>query len=475
MLYKLCGRSEVEEVLTTSSNWAAESTVVTVCAPAWMPTAADAADMSVPDRWTLLYYACHLYFAADTDVSHWIEEPLRDPLFSPLAQPHLPMPFSLGLGLALRYTVSLAHPMGTLWPRDARATLPDILANGAVKPSDLLGLPPLVASEVNAIIATVVIAWHIHAKGEWHLRPRRTEPWPEPWPQEPLDLRPNARALLVMAWWRSGASIVIQLAQLLNLAEEGFPPPHCFFSGSLWMLCNAAGDQLDDPAVFAAIARQWAYLEGYLMPPADPSAKLGPDAAVWEATLATAHAATYRPWREKVLAAWPRGAFPPRKLALEREQWVTRSEAVGRGDVAVPPTYATVANGIALAHRLRTLLQPPRANTAGIGAAGTGPATPSAVEQRLAAVGAVQISPVRLAGAESHAVLLADEPASTAPPSALAARLSVKSRELPIVKFADEIVARTRQQRLLCIQVRRARITPPRLGEGLTHTVSRCR
>ena len=143
MLYKLCGRSEVEEVLTTSSNWAAESTVVTVCAPAWMPTAADAADMSVPDRWTLLYYACHLYFAADTDVSHWIEEPLRDPLFSPLAQPHLPMPFSLGLGLALRYTVSLAHPMGTLWPRDARATLPDILANGAVKPSDLLGLPPL--------------------------------------------------------------------------------------------------------------------------------------------------------------------------------------------------------------------------------------------------------------------------------------------------------------------------------------------
>jgi hypothetical protein len=162
MLYKLLGRTQVEE-LSVRGDDPLHATKVPVWAPAWMPTATEVATWRHADRLQTLYYACHLYFTADSPVAIWFDMPTQDPLFVPLASTAMPLPSSLLAGLLCRYAISLGHPMGRPWVERTQATLPALQADGSVRPSDAPGLPPWTRNEVDGLLATICIAWHVTA------------------------------------------------------------------------------------------------------------------------------------------------------------------------------------------------------------------------------------------------------------------------------------------------------------------------
>jgi len=324
---------------------------------------------------------------------------------------------------------------------------------------------------------------------QWHLQGTDATPWPLDWPQEPLDLRPNARHMLVVAWWQSSVAVLLHLAQLLDVAERAFPPPHFLFSGSLLALCTAAGDALDDQAVFCAIARQWAYLQGYLHPRASSVAT-----AAWDDEMALAFTNAYVPWSHAVLAAWPSDAFPARILTTPPDVWVTETAPAGTGPADELRRLARNRDDRTLAIWLRTALRPlsPPLPAASLSAVVT-QLRPGAVEKDAAAaleaynarmqrLSDVPLSPER----RGELSAMQPSPAVAGPPagkgrgrptvlpaqsaaavtgspgrsklSAAAAagapgpRFSEASMALPIMTFAKEVVERAQSQRLLCIQ-----------------------
>ena len=371
------------------------------------------------------------------------------------------------------------------------------------------------------------------AFAQWHLKPATTDNaarvWPPAWPQTPLELRPTHRDLLRVAWWQTSVSLLLQVAQLLDIADGAFPSPHNLFSGSLLAYCTAVGDSLDSAPVFCAVARQWAYLQGYVAPPdataaADTHA-VAADALEWDRSMAAAHAAAFVPWRAAVLAAWPEDAFPARRLTVARDAWATTTVAPSTDDLAFEGLTAP-AQGAQLAWWLRAAVGSP----VGAAAAPTSAASAEArspFHQRMAALTAISPSPERSPPSNPPAFHLGakstpspraspsstrsrtptDPAASAAPPAGPSApslgpaaspgtgqgrgrapavsapsagpavaqatadmsrldlsaqrrrsRFSESTAQLPIMAFADEVVERTRKQRLLCIQVRARRV-----------------
>jgi len=326
---------------------------------------------------------------------------------------------------------------------------------------------------------------------QWHLQGTDATPWPLDWPQEPLDLRPNARHMLVAAWWQSSVAVLLHLAQLLDVAERAFPPPHFLFSGSLLALCTAAGDALDDQAVFCAVARQWAYLQGYLHPRASSVAT-----AAWDDEMALAFTNAYVPWSHAVLAAWPSDAFPARTLTTPPDVWVTETAPAGTGPADELRRLARNRDDRALAVWLRTAVQPPSPPLPAASLGAATPLRPGAAEQDAAAaleaynarmqrLSDVPLSPERRgepAAPPPPPPVVADVgppagkgrgrptvPAAQAaaagpgspgrpklPPGAAAGahgpRFSEATLALPIMTFAKEVVERAQSQRLLCIQ-----------------------
>jgi hypothetical protein len=283
----------------------------------------------------------------------------------------------------------------------------------------------------------------------------------------PLPLRPTRRALLSVAWWQSTVTAILPLAQLLDVADPGFPAPHQLFSATLYAIAVLAGDALADAAVWAAVARQWGYACGYLAP-GDTQA-----IALWDRTMAAAHAQAYLPWRQAVLAPWPQDAFPPCTLTTARDDWRT---------FTAPPASATAfprqLGDAALTTWLCVALDgaPPAPASSGADAAAAAAAVPVPVpptagrgtgwRERLATFTPSTERPsiaTDVASSGTGRGRGTSAPVPTAPPAAAAAavpaarwqqRLNSSTLTLPIMTHAEEIVERTRAQRLLCIQVR---------------------